>query len=196
MRLIPFLFASLLAAQALDSPLAQVHRVYVDKLGDEDDSEHLRDMVIASLQNSHLFIVTEDKEKADATLKGSATADTFKETRIHSEGSHNGRNASQSQTVFSGGAYSGRAQSSASSGLNSTSNLSDHTEERKHEASASVRLVLKNGDVVWSTTKESLGAKYRGAGADVADKISKQLVADWERARAWRYSSSGSPGTN
>jgi hypothetical protein len=58
-----------------------------------------------------------------------------------------------------------------------------HLAERKHEATASVRLVTKDGDVIWSTTQESRGAKFRGASADVADKIAKQLVSDCERAR-------------
>ena len=48
--------------------------------------------------------------------------------------------------------------------------------ERKHEATAAVRLVSKDGDVLWSTTQESLGAKFRGASADVADKITRQLL--------------------
>jgi hypothetical protein len=48
---------------------------------------------------------------------------------------------------------------------------------------ATVRLVNKDGDVMWSTTQESNGAKFRGASADVADKITKQLAADLERLR-------------
>jgi hypothetical protein len=48
---------------------------------------------------------------------------------------------------------------------------------------ASVRLVNKEGDVVWSTTQESTGAKFRGATADVADKITRQLLGDVERLR-------------
>jgi hypothetical protein len=43
--------------------------------------------------------------------------------------------------------------------------------------------VNKDGDVIWSTTQESLGGKFRGASADVADKITRQLTADYERAR-------------
>jgi hypothetical protein len=45
---------------------------------------------------------------------------------------------------------------------------------------ATVRLVNKEGDVIWSTTQESTGAKFKGASADVADKITKQLAADYE----------------
>lgn len=50
--------------------------------------------------------------------------------------------------------------------------------ETINDARASVRLVSKDGDVVWSTTQESKGAKYKGATADVADKIVKQLIHD------------------
>jgi hypothetical protein len=49
-----------------------------------------------------------------------------------------------------------------------------------------VRLVNKEGDVIWSTTQESLGAKFRGASADVADKITARLKEDFERARKIR----------
>ena len=52
-----------------------------------------------------------------------------------------------------------------------------------HEANAAVRLVSKDGDVIWSTTQESLGGKFRGASSDVADKITKQLTEDYERAK-------------
>ena len=41
----------------------------------------------------------------------------------------------------------------------------------------------KDGDVIWSTTQESLGAKFRGASADVAEKITTKLKEDFERAR-------------
>ena len=50
--------------------------------------------------------------------------------------------------------------------------------ERKHEVLATVRLVNKDGDVLWSTTQESNGAFSHGASADVAEKIAKQLVAE------------------
>ena len=54
---------------------------------------------------------------------------------------------------------------------------------RRHEAVAAVRLVGKDGDVIWSTTQESLGAKFRGASVDVAEKITAKLKEDFERAR-------------
>jgi hypothetical protein len=44
-----------------------------------------------------------------------------------------------------------------------------------------VRLVSPDGDVVWSTTQESKGAKYKGATADVAEKVVKQLLRDLDK---------------
>jgi hypothetical protein len=46
-----------------------------------------------------------------------------------------------------------------------------------------VRLVSKDGDVIWSATAESLGGKFMGASADVADKIAKRLVTDYRAAK-------------
>ena len=62
-------------------------------------------------------------------------------------------------------------------------NESEKISERKHEAMAAVRLVDANGDVIWSTTQESLGRNSRASSADVADKVVKQLLADIEKAR-------------
>jgi hypothetical protein len=56
-----------------------------------------------------------------------------------------------------------------------------HQQERKHEASASVRLVNRDGDVIWSTIQESQGAKFRSAAADVAERIGRQLAADYAK---------------
>jgi hypothetical protein len=36
---------------------------------------------------------------------------------------------------------------------------------------------------MWSTTQESTGAKFRGASADVADRITRQLIAEFDRIK-------------
>jgi hypothetical protein len=72
------------------------------------------------------------------------------------------------------------------SGMGAGESESSHSVERRHEANAAVRLVSKDGDVIWSTTQESLGGKFRGASADVADKITKQLMEDYEQVRKVR----------
>jgi hypothetical protein len=77
----------------------------------------------------------------------------------------------------------GRSLSRNTAGLSLGENESDRSAERRHEATASVRLVNKDGDVIWSTTQESLGAKFRGASADVAEKITAKLKEDFEKAR-------------
>jgi hypothetical protein len=49
------------------------------------------------------------------------------------------------------------------------------------EARIAVRLVSPDGDVIWTSTQESKGAKYKGASADVADKCVKQLLRDLDK---------------
>ena len=36
--------------------------------------------------------------------------------------------------------------------------------------------------MIWSTTQESLGGKFLGAAADVADKVAKRLAGDYQAA--------------
>ena len=61
-----------------------------------------------------------------------------------------------------------------------TSDSSVNT-ETINEARVAVRLVNSEGDVIWTSTQESKGAKYKGASADVADKCVKQLIRDVDK---------------
>lgn len=154
--------------------LLKIRRVYVDRLGGGETAAHLRDMIVASLQNARLFVITENQERADAVLRGSAEDLVFTEThdsseRLDARGSL-GTNRSGSRRGGYGSFGVGESESS-------------RTTERRHEATASVRLVNKDGDVVWSTTQESTGGKFRGASADVAEKITRTLKEDFDRAR-------------
>ncbi len=155
--------------------LLTVRRVYVDRLNGGETAAQMRDMIIASLQSSRLFVVTEKEERADAVLRGSAEDLVFTEVHSSSDGVNVRANIGSSR--YSSGSRGGYA------GVGVGESESSHSAERRHEASASVRLVNKDGDVIWSTTQESLGGKFRGASADVADKITKRLSEDWERAR-------------
>jgi hypothetical protein len=58
--------------------------------------------------------------------------------------------------------------------------LSTETIDR---AAVAVRLVAADGDLIWATTQESKGAKFKGASADVADKVVKQLLHDIRDSR-------------
>lgn len=158
--------------------LVQVRRIYVDKLNGGESAAQIRDLIISALQTTGLFIVTESQDRADAFLRGSAEDLIFTDKFSSSEGVNTRQNGG---TGRSGTGLSARAGRYFGGGAGD--NESTHIEERKHEAIAAVRLVNKVGDVIWTTTQESLGAKFRGASADVAEKVTKQLAADLEKAR-------------
>lgn len=169
------------AEQLSAQQLSKVRRIYVAILSGGDSALQIRDLLMTSLHNSKQFIITEDEDKADAVLKGAGDDDVFTDTFQSSEGidAHSQISAGSSQGLRN---YSS-SSSTHSGGLSVGENESRRTEERKHEAIATVRLVSKDGDVIWSATAESLGAKFKGASADVADKIAKRLVADYKAAR-------------
>lgn len=159
--------------------LLTLRRVYVDRLSGGETAAQLRDMIIGSLERSKLFAVTENPDRADATLRGSAEDLVFTETFSASDSINARANAGANNGVST--TSKNRRSVYAGAGVGEQESL--HTSNRKHEAAASVRLVNKDGDVIWSTTQESMGGKFRGASADVAEKITRQLLSDYERAR-------------
>jgi hypothetical protein len=176
--------------------LFTVRRIFVDRLSGGDTAVQMRDMIISSLENSKLFVITENQERADAILRGSAEDLVFTDTHSSSDSIHaqanfslssgGGLSSSGSQTAIGSSnhsSYSSRDQRSQSNGVSVGDSESSHSTERKHEALAAVRLVNKDGDVIWSTTQESIGGKFRGSSADVADKITKKLMEDYDRAK-------------
>ena len=157
--------------------LLTVRRVYVDRLTGGETAAQMRDILISALEGSKLFVLTENAERADTTLHGAAEDLVF--TDVHS--SNDSINAHAN--VGSGRSSSSSRGSGSSAGVTLGENESDHSTERRHEAIAAVRLVDKDGDVIWATTQESLGARFHGASADVAEKITGKLKDDFERAR-------------
>jgi len=155
--------------------LLAVHRIFVDRLTGGDTAAQMRDILISSLAASKLFVLTEKEERADAVLRGAAEDLVFTETHQSSDGI----NAHMNLSTRAGTGYYSKGNAA---GLGIGENESDHSAERRHEAVAAVRLVNKDGDVIWSTTQESLGAKFHGASADVAEKIISQLKEDFDRA--------------
>jgi hypothetical protein len=166
------------AAVPISSDLTRIKRVYVSELTGGAGADALRALIISSLDAAKLFVLTDNPERADAVLKGAADDHPFVDTFDSDEGV---------STHRSGGAGRGSSTLSKSSvlygGISVSESESHHDKERKHEAYATVRLCNRDGDVLWSTTQESLGAKFRGASADVAYKIAHQLTLDMERAR-------------
>jgi len=161
--------------------LARVKRIYIERLGGGGDSDQMRDMIIAALQNSKLFLITDNVERADATLRGSSDDKVF--TDEHSSSESIGLHATSGSGSSANNATGIGTSSRQNSGAGISDNETSHIKERRHEASASIRLIDANGDVIWSTTQESAGGKFRGAMADVADKIARQLADDTRKAR-------------
>jgi hypothetical protein len=178
MKLLSILLIAAAAASATDlKQLVAVHRVFVDRLTGGETAAQMRDILISSLAGAELFVLTENQERADAILRGAAEDLVF--TDVHQ--SSDSINAHANLATSRGSSYSTRG--GGSGGISIGDNESDRSAERRHEALAAVRLVNKEGDVIWSTTQESLGAKFHGASADVADKITAKLKEDFEKAR-------------
>jgi hypothetical protein len=180
-----FMFAVLCASRVyaqedLSKQLLSVKRVYVDRLTGGETAAQMRDLIIASLNSAKLYVLTENQERADAVLRGAAE-DLIYTDQFQSSDSVDLRSGVGTGTRSTRTSTAGR---SISVGVGDKDSTDIH--ERKHEALATVRLVNKDGDVIWSTTQESNGAKFRGASADVADKITRQLTADFDRVRQAR----------
>ena len=168
------------AQEDLSKQLLSIKRIYVDRLTGGETAAQMRDLIISSLNGAKVYILTENPERADATLRGAA------EDLIYTD-----QFASSDSVDLRSGVSTGSRSTRTSSGVRSLSvgvgdKESTDIRERKHEALATVRLVNKDGDVIWSTTQESNGAKFRGASADVADKITRQLIADLDKVRGGR----------
>jgi ABC-type amino acid transport substrate-binding protein len=139
----------------LAAKLAKVQRIYIESFGDDPASKQMQALLIDSLTQSKRFIITENKDHADAVIKGVGTERTSQEFHSTREGT----------AVATGRTGAGISDSSASTETITTAHLT-------------VRMVSTDGDVIWSTEKESTGGKYKGASADVADEVVKQLLHD------------------
>ena len=158
--------------------LQTIRRIYVDHLTGGEPAAQMREILISSMDGTKLFIVTENQERADAILRGGAEDLVFTEVHNSSDSINARANVGIGKST-----NSSRGQNA---GFGIGESDSEHSAERRHEAIASVRLVNKEGDVIWSTVQESLGAKFHGASADVAGKIAAKLKEDIETARKLR----------
>ena len=163
--------------------LLKVKRIYVDSFGDDAISKEMQSMIVSALVSSKRFRVTENRDHADAILKGATLEKTSQEVHAYGEGTTvagaSGAHSSSVNGSFVNG--TGSVSGSSSGGFVArhlgTSDSSLNT-ETVNEARVAVRLVNPDGDVIWTSTQESKGAKYKGSSADVADKCIKQLLRD------------------
>jgi curli biogenesis system outer membrane secretion channel CsgG len=166
--------------------LLKVKRIYVDSFGDDAASKQLQAMVVNALVESKKFIITENKDKADAVLRGAALEKTSQELHASGDATSVGAAAGAHTGSVTGSVVNGNGSVSGSSSggfIARHMGTSDSvaSTETINDARVAVRLVASDGDVIWATTKESKGAKYKGASADVADMIVVQLLRDLEK---------------
>jgi curli biogenesis system outer membrane secretion channel CsgG len=171
----------------LGARLLRVKRIFVESFGDDPVAQQIQAMVVSRLTESKRFIVTENREKADAFLRGAGLEKTSQEVHSYSEGTAAGAG---------GGGFSASGLSASGGFHHAGAAIEDaatHT-ETVNDARVAVRLVDPDGDVIWATTQESKGGKYQGASADVAQKVVKQLL--WDIEKLLKETSSQPPATN
>jgi curli biogenesis system outer membrane secretion channel CsgG len=173
-------------ADADPTALLRVKRIYVESFGDDVVSRELQSMIVSSLVATKRFKVTENRERADAILKGVALEKTSQEVHAYGEstavgGASGGSHGDISGSLVNGtGTISGSSSGGFAAHHAATSDSSLNT-ETINEARVAIRLVNPDGDVIWTSTQESKGAKYKGSSADVADKCVKQLLRDVDK---------------
>lgn len=171
---------------AIDADLAQkllnAKRVFVESFGDDTINKSLTAMVLDALRASKRYIITENREKADLILKGTALEKTTQEyhalasaTSVSGAAGGHKSNVVGTPNLVVGSSQGGFASHSAAI------DDSQASIETIETARVAVRLLTPDGDVVWSTTQESRGGKYKGATGDVAEKVVKELLRELER---------------
>ena len=166
--------------------LLTIRRVYVDHLTGGETAAQIREILMSVLQGSNLFILTENEDRADTFLRGAAEDLIFTDIHNSSDNVNVHAGVSTRSDSYASALAHGSATRDArgfSTNIGAGEGDSEHSTDRRHEAIAAVRLVNKDGDVIWATTQESLGAKFRGASTDVAEKITTKLKEDFERAK-------------
>jgi len=164
---------------AANPRLLEVKRVCVQKLGDDAIGALVQEMVIAKLFEARRFSLTENCEKADFILKGSVTERSDRASRSETESIGVRASAAASESERAGSA-SDRTSAAASAGLNAHEALS--SSEMKQQAAVTLRLVDKDGEILWAISSESTGGKTKSAMGDAADRAVQRLLRDIQRA--------------
>lgn len=159
--------------------LVTVKRICVQNLGDDPNGVLVQEMVIAKLFESQRFSLTENCEKADFVLKGFVTERNDRAFRSETESVGLRASASASDSQRAGSTSSGNS-ASASTGLSDHETLSS-TEVKQH-AAVTLRLVDKDGEILWAFSSESVGGKTKGAVGDAADRAVRRFLRDIDRA--------------
>jgi curli biogenesis system outer membrane secretion channel CsgG len=188
--------AAALTRVSAPADLVKVKRIYVDSFGDDPISKEMQSMIVSALVASKRFTVTENRNRADAVLKGVALEKTSQEVHAYGDSTAVGGATGSQHGEVNGSVVNGTGSISGSSSggfVAHHSAISDSSvnTETIDRARVAIRLVNTDGDVIWTTTQESKGAKYKGASADAADMCVKQLVRDVAKLEAATTPQSG-----
>ena len=118
--------------------LLTVRRVFVDRLSGGETATQMRDMIVSSLQNARLFTITENQERADAILRGSAEDLVFTDDHSSSDSVHAQANFGLGGNGTSSTRTATRGPRSQTGGMSVGDSESSRSTERKHEAVAAV----------------------------------------------------------
>ncbi len=174
------------ADPAANPRLLQVKRVCVQNFGDDALGVQAREMVIAKLFESKRFSLTENCAKADFVLKGAVTERNDRAFRQESEGVGFGASVSAADST---GAGAGRTGTSATASARGDARETLASAENKQHAAVTMRLVDKDGEILWAASIESAGGKTKGAIGDAAERAVRKFLRDLERAEKQRTSS-------
>lgn len=167
----------------VNAKLALVKRVCVQGFGTDTLGNQAQETLIAKLFESNRFSITENCEKADFVLKGSIVERTEVTQRSESEGIGFGQAGSTSTSSSSKVGNVGSSSSSAAAGRsagNTYESLS--SSEVKQQAALTLRIVGKDGEVIWANSQETAGGKSKSAVGLAAEMAVRRLLRDIGRA--------------
>lgn len=140
-------------AESAASPrLLQVKRLCVQNFGDDALGVQVREIVIAKLYETTRFALTENCRSSEFLLKGS---------------------------VVEKGEFSQRGEQEGATGIGGERLYST---DQKKQATVTLRLVDKDGEILWAASLESTGGKTKGAIGDAAERAVRKFLRDLERA--------------
>ena len=152
--------------QAVDPRILHIQRLCIHRFGEDALGVQVQEMVIAKLFESKRFSLTENCDTAQGALKGFIT-----ERSKHASNS-------ESESVSFG-------QGSAHESLSSS--------QTKEQAVVTLRLVDKEGNIIWAISVESTGGKTKGAIGDAAERAVRRFLRDRDRAEKQRQSKTEKP---
>jgi hypothetical protein len=160
----------------LAAQLLSVKRICVSAFaGDQAVVDLAREIAFSALFSGKRFRITENCENADAVLKGAVVERSEVRARGESEGVEFGR-------VLGGATVSGDSGSAAIGGVRGANNEALYSSESRSQATVTLRLVGKEGDVILAFTQESPQGKTKSAVADAVDRAVRQLFKEVEKA--------------